>query len=73
MLVLTFSLVACSSSETGGSDENIVIWTQAAADHPEGKMFAERVKQYNEEHPDKPQVEIQNITRAGQDLVILIS
>lgn len=65
ILVLSLSLVACSSNGASSSDDKIVIWTQAAADHPEGKMFADRVKRYNEEHPDKPQVEIQNITRAG--------
>ncbi|WP_226529224.1 ABC transporter substrate-binding protein [Metabacillus niabensis] len=65
ILVLSLSLVACSSNGASSKDDKIVIWTQAAADHPEGKMFADRVKRYNEEHPDKPQVEIQNITRAG--------
>ncbi|GAA3323281.1 hypothetical protein GCM10020331_046520 [Ectobacillus funiculus] len=29
-------------------------------------MFADRIKSYNAEHPDKPKVEIKkNITRAG--------
>lgn len=65
ILVLSLSLIACSSNGASSNDDKIVIWTQAAADHPEGKMFADRVKRYNEEHPDKPQVEIQNITRAG--------
>ncbi|WP_270169520.1 hypothetical protein [Paenibacillus sp. SYP-B4298] len=60
---LAFGLAGCSSSKE--SDAGIVVWTQAAADHPEGKMFAERIKRYNEAHPDQPQVEIQNITRAG--------
>ncbi|RSK25932.1 extracellular solute-binding protein [Bacillus sp. HMF5848] len=60
-LVLLVSLVGCNSNK----DEKIVIWTQASADHPEGKMFADRVARYNEENPDKIQVEIQNITRAG--------
>ena len=52
---------------TGGKSENkkIVVWTQASADHPEGKMFENRVNSYNKAHPDKPQVEIVNITRAG--------
>ncbi len=43
----------------------ITVWTQASADHPEGKMFAKRVESYNKAHPNKPQVEIVNITRAG--------
>ena len=43
----------------------ITVWTQASADHPEGKMFAQRVESYNKAHPDKPKVEIVNITRAG--------
>lgn len=64
ILSLIFSLAACSSDKTSSS-EKIMIWTQASADHPEGKMFADRVKSYNEANPDKPQVEIQNITRAG--------
>lgn len=69
-ILITFSvvlsLVGCNSnSSSDGKNDKIVIWTQASEDHPEGKMFAERVKQYNEMHPDKPQVEIENITRAG--------
>lgn len=63
-LVLAISLAGCSSKQADSSDK-IVIWTQASADHPEGKMFADRVKEYNETNPDKPQVEIKNITRAG--------
>ncbi|WP_134701361.1 extracellular solute-binding protein [Ammoniphilus sp. YIM 78166] len=66
--VLASSLVGCGSNQAsnqGGVSGKLVIWTQASADHPEGKMFADRVKQYNEANPDKPQVEIQNITRAG--------
>lgn len=69
VIVLLFSsvLAGCQGKEgsSGGNGDPIVIWTQASADHPEGKMFAERVKRYNEANPDKPQVEIQNITRAG--------
>ncbi|MGM7723216.1 extracellular solute-binding protein [Metabacillus sp. Hm71] len=64
VLVLSVSLVACNSIQSNTNDK-IVIWTQAAADHPEGKMFAKRVEQYNKENPDKPQVVIENITRAG--------
>ncbi|MFB9762229.1 ABC transporter substrate-binding protein [Ectobacillus funiculus] len=66
-VVLAASLVGCGSSKqsAGGADDKIVVWTQAAADHPEGKMFADRIKSYNAEHPDKPKVEIKNITRAG--------
>ncbi|WP_066309533.1 sugar ABC transporter substrate-binding protein [Bacillus sp. FJAT-29814] len=65
-LVLALSLAACSSKGGDGDKAGkITIWTQAAADHPEGKMFADRVKTFNEEHPDGPKVEIQNITRAG--------
>ena len=45
--------------------KKITIWTQASADHPEGKMFEQRVKSYNKSHPKKTQVEIVNITRAG--------
>lgn len=63
-LVLAISLVGCNSKQTSDK-EKITVWTQAAADHPEGKMFADRVKSYNEAHPDGPRVEIQNITRAG--------
>ncbi|MCP8970675.1 ABC transporter substrate-binding protein [Ectobacillus ponti] len=66
-VVLAASLTACSSSQSssGKADDKITVWTQAAADHPEGKMFADRVKSYNEKHPDGPKVEIKNITRAG--------
>jgi fructooligosaccharide transport system substrate-binding protein len=63
-IVLLLTLAACSEDATT-SDDKITIWTQAAADHPEGKMFADRVKSYNEANPDGPKVEIQNITRAG--------
>ncbi|MBS4178135.1 ABC transporter substrate-binding protein [Lederbergia citrea] len=65
-MALLSLIVGCNSNQAGkkGNDK-IVIWTQAAADHPEGKMFASRVERYNEENPDKPKVEIQNITRAG--------
>lgn len=67
VLVLTFTLAACSSNDekTSGNNETIKVWSQAAADHPEGKMFIERVNAYNEAHPDGPKVEIENITRAG--------
>lgn len=65
-LVLAISLVGCSSNKANtDTKDKIVVWTQASADHPEGKMFADRVKRYNEANPDKPQVEIKNITRAG--------
>ncbi len=65
-LILALSLAACGSKgANGGASNKIVIWTQASADTPEGKMFADRVKTYNEKHPDGPKVEIQNITRAG--------
>lgn len=63
-IVFALSLAACSNNASS-SEDTITIWTQAAADHPEGKMFADRVKSYNEAHPDGPKVEIQNITRAG--------
>ncbi|MEW9671626.1 ABC transporter substrate-binding protein [Ammoniphilus sp. 3BR4] len=66
--VLAGSLTGCGSNQASNQEsagDKIVIWTQASADHPEGKMFADRVKRYNEANPDKPQVEIQNITRAG--------
>ncbi|MFJ5758856.1 ABC transporter substrate-binding protein [Neobacillus sp. NPDC093182] len=63
-LVLAISLVGCNSKQASDK-EKIVIWTQASADHPEGKMFSERVKKYNKANPDKLQVEIKNITRAG--------
>jgi fructooligosaccharide transport system substrate-binding protein len=79
-LILVFALVlsttACgdnkteensgnSSNKDNGVKEKIVIWTQAAPDHPEGKMFANRIEAYNAENPDAMQVEIQNFTRAG--------
>ncbi|OIJ21280.1 hypothetical protein BKP45_00400 [Anaerobacillus alkalidiazotrophicus] len=65
-LGLIFSLIGCGSNQASkGSNDKIVIWTQASADHPEGRMFAERIERYNEENPDKLQVEIENITRAG--------
>lgn len=67
MLVGLLGLVLLAGCSGGGNDkkDTIVIWTQASADTPEGKMFADRVEMYNELHPDKPKVEIQNITRAG--------
>lgn len=79
-LLLVFALIlsttACGNSgtqentgEKGSNDnkdkETIVIWTQAAPDHPEGKMFADRIEAYNAANPDAMQVEIQNFTRAG--------
>ncbi|WP_026695632.1 ABC transporter substrate-binding protein [Peribacillus kribbensis] len=64
IVALALSLIGCKS-KGASSNEKIVIWTQASADHPEGKMFADRVKSYNEKHPSGPKVEIQNITRAG--------
>lgn len=63
LAILTLTMVGCGSKTK--KDEKIVVWTQAAAEHPEGKMFADRVKSYNETHPDKMQVELVNITRAG--------
>lgn len=63
---LLLLVAACSANQSGKKDnDKIVVWTQAAADHPEGKMFASRIERYNKENPDKPQVVIQNITRAG--------
>lgn len=62
-VILSVSLAGCGSSKQASS--NIVVWVQAAADTPEGKMFTDRIKQYNEANPNKPQVEIQHITRAG--------
>lgn len=53
------------SAGSGGSENPIVVWTQAAPDHPEGKMFADRIDAYNAANPDKIQVELQNFTRAG--------
>ena len=61
--ISTIAMVGCGSKAE--KNDKIVVWTQAAEDHPEGKMFADRVKMYNEANPDKPQVEIVNITRAG--------
>lgn len=72
LTILAVLLVAgCAASKDGegttkkSDKDTILVWSQAAADHPEGKMFAERIKQYNEENPDKPQVKIEHITRAG--------
>jgi fructooligosaccharide transport system substrate-binding protein len=65
-IIFILQATGCSSAGSGKNGNNkIVVWTQAAADHPEGKMFASRVERYNEANPDKLQVEIQNITRAG--------
>lgn len=58
-IILFFS---CTGTE---SDNKITIWTQASADHPEGIMFAERIQQYQEDHPNNIPVELVNITRAG--------
>lgn len=62
LIVLSFTMVSCSSSK---ENDTITIWTHSSADTPEGKMFAKRIEEYNESNPDKLQVEIQNITRAG--------
>lgn len=64
VMVLTL-LAGCSGGGNNDKKDTIVVWTQASADTPEGKMFADRVAKYNEMNPDKPKVEIQNITRAG--------
>lgn len=64
IILVVLTAAGCSQSGSKASDK-IIVWTQAAADHPEGKMFASRIEQYNKQHPDKLQVEIQNITRAG--------
>lgn len=63
LAILTLTIVGCGSKEK--KDEKIVVWSQASAESPEGKMFEDRIKKYNESHPDKIQVEISNITRAG--------
>jgi fructooligosaccharide transport system substrate-binding protein len=62
LAILSVIMAACGSKE---GENKIVVWTQASADHPEGKMFASRIEKYNAEHPDKLPVEIVNITRAG--------
>jgi len=64
LVVLTL-LAGCSGGGKNDKKDTIVVWTQASADTPEGEMFADRVAKYNELHPDKPQVVIENITRAG--------
>lgn len=61
--ISTIAMVGCGT-KTKKADK-IIVWTQAAADHPEGRMFADRIQKYNEANPDKLQVEIVNITRAG--------
>ncbi len=78
VLVLLLSMTACGdkgngsdetssdgASKTAASKDPIIIWTQASPDHPEGKMFADRIAEYNAANPDALQVEIQNFTRAG--------
>ena len=65
LLTLALSITAVGCGGTAKKDDKIVIWTQAAPDHPEGKMFADRVEAYNTANPDKLPVEIQNFTRAG--------
>lgn len=66
-IVSMIALILVSGCSNAGSSkkDSIVVWTQASADTPEGKMFADRVAKYNEANPDKPQVVIENITRAG--------
>lgn len=65
-IVIVIALVVYFlTGKTDVGKNKIVVWTQASADHPEGKMFEKRVKSYNKVNPDKPQVEIVNITRAG--------
>ncbi len=62
-VVMVVSIAGCTKKTN--ADDKIIIWTQASPDHPEGRMFADRVDAYNAAHPDKRQVEIQNFTRAG--------
>lgn len=65
LLFFSFPIFASGNSEKTNEKEVINIWTQASADSREGQMFQKIVDQYNMEHPDGYQVEIQNITRAG--------
>ncbi len=65
MTITLLSLAVTSCGMGKEEEDSIVIWTQASAEHPEGKMFQSRIDAYNEANPDKLQVEIQNITRAG--------
>ncbi|MBN1468783.1 MAG: extracellular solute-binding protein [Fusobacteriaceae bacterium] len=63
LALLTLTITGCGAKEK--KDEKIVVWSQASAESPEGKMFEDRIKKYNETHSEKMQVEISNITRAG--------
>ncbi|MGL5577781.1 MAG: extracellular solute-binding protein, partial [Fusobacteriaceae bacterium] len=59
------SLLVMSCGEKESKNKEITIWTQASAEHPEGKMFQTRVEEYNKNFPDKLPIKIQNFTRAG--------
>ncbi len=64
-LVVVALIVIYVLSGSKAEKSKITVWTQESADVPAGKMFEERVNSYNKAHPDKIQVEIANITRAG--------
>ena len=62
--VLLISLLMLGCGQKKASDE-VTIWVQASLDTPEGKMFADRVEEYNKQNPDKKNVVIKSFTRAG--------
>jgi len=61
----SISLFANGNSEKESENQIIHIWSQASADSREGQMFQKVVDEYNMQHPDGYQIELQNITRAG--------
>jgi fructooligosaccharide transport system substrate-binding protein len=65
LVALSLPLFANGNSEKASEDQIINVWTQASADSREGQMFQKVIDEYNAEHVDGIQVEIQNITRAG--------
>lgn len=65
ILAISCPLFANGTSDNGGDNKLIHVWSQASADSREGQMFQKVIDEYNQEHPDGYQVEIQNITRAG--------
>ncbi|MGL5950950.1 MAG: ABC transporter substrate-binding protein, partial [Cetobacterium sp.] len=65
ILLGAMSLLVMSCGEKESKNKEITIWTQASAEHPEGKMFQTRAEEYNKSFPDKLPIKIQNFTRAG--------
>ncbi|MGL5052850.1 MAG: extracellular solute-binding protein [Cetobacterium sp.] len=65
ILLGAMSLLVMSCGEKESKNKEITIWTQASAEHPEGKMFQARVEEYNKNFPNKLPIKIQNFTRAG--------